>query len=804
MAVNALLPDGDRLWIGSSRGLLRRDGEQIEAERGAPEQAVGAPVSGLALDADGALWASTTRGVLRQRGDRFDLLGSADGLANDISHCVLRDRGGTLWIGNDGGLDRFIPGPLVGYTRRQGLLSDFVRAIAEDSQGRLWLGTRVGAQVVSHGPDGWNFAGAAVIDNRAGLVDPRIYDIAFMPSGDAWLATAHGVAVHRPGVGLVQLLTEQDGLPGNETRALYIENEERVWIGTTLGVALRQGARISAAADPLLARARVLSIRRDSLGRLWFGSLHHGLLRLDPDGSVSRYNRDNGLTSEIVWDVAADATGGVWVGSNGDGLFHIDAGGMIRRWTTADGLVDNFVWQLLVDDQGAVWSYTNRGLARFDGQRFRAFNEQDGLTHLEGSATAALQTRAGERWFAAAEGLMRFDATQRPTSAAPPRVVIERAMLGSEAIEPGAQLPYGARNLTFEFAAPSFERASDIRYRYRLSGNHDAWSEPLAYRPITYASLAPGQFSFEVEALGAEGAWKSVAASFPFRVAAPLWARPWFWLVTGLALVGLVWSGIRLRIQHIEARRRELELLVDERTQALQAVNLQLEAASLTDPLTGLANRRYLGRQVHADVAQSRRAYCSEGVRDDRDISFLMVDIDHFKQINDRHGHRAGDAVLRQFADLLRSQIRASDYAVRWGREEFVVVARQTSAAHSVRLAERIVRAARKHRFELDEGQPALRSSCSVGVSHYPPCPDRPEAFGWEQVLDLADAAVYLAKSRGRDRWIALQLAGGCQQTQDAELVAAIKADPEAMALRRMIRIVDAVASADIDSAEAG
>ena len=804
VAINALLPDGDRLWIGSNRGLLRRDGERIEAERGVPEAAAGAPVSGLALDADGALWAATTRGVLRQRGARFDLLGSGDGLANDISHCILRDRGGTLWIGNDGGLDRFIPGPLVGYTQQQGLLSDFVRAIAEDQQGRLWLGTRIGVQVVSRGPDGWDFAGARVIDSRAGLVDPRIYDIDFMPSGEAWLATAHGVAVHRPGVGLVQLLTEQDGLPGNETRALYIENEDRVWIGTTLGVALRQHGQVSVAADPLLARARVLSIRRDRLGRLWFGSLHHGLLRLDPDGSVSRFNRDNGLTSEIVWDVAADAEGGVFVGSNGDGLFHIDAGGTIRRWTTADGLVDNFIWQLLVDDQGAVWSYTNRGLARFDGQRFRAFNEQDGLTHLEGSATAALQTRAGERWFAAAEGLMRFDASRRPANVAPPRVVIERAMLGSEPIEPGARLPYGARNLAFEFAAPSFERASDIRYRYRLRGNHDAWSDPLPYRPITYASLGPGQFSFEVEALGPEGAWQSVATSFPFEVAAPLWARPWFWLAAGLGLVGLVWSGIRLRIQRIEARRLELELLVDERTQALQAVNQQLEAASLTDPLTGLANRRYLGRQVQADVAQSRRAYCSEGLRDDRDISFLMVDIDHFKQINDRYGHRAGDAVLRQFADLLRGQIRASDYAVRWGGEEFVVVARQTSAAHSVRLAERIVRAARGHHFEIDEGQPPLRCSCSIGISHYPPCADRPDAFGWEQVLDLADAAVYLAKSRGRDRWIALQLEGGCQATQAAELVASIKADPEAMASRRMIRIVDAVASAALDPAEGG
>lgn len=789
VAVSALLASGNRLWIGTSGGLLHYAEGRIGVAAGQPAAARGVAVSGLAIDTQGEIWASTARGVLRGASTGFVLLDTSHGLANQISHSILADREGIVWIGNDGGLNRFIPGSFVSYTTRQGLLNDFVRTLAEDARGRLWLGTRQGVQVVEKQGGSWAVERGRTITTDDGLVDPRIYDIGFRTDDEAWMATAHGVAVWREGEGLVRLYTEQDGLPGNQTRALHFEPDGRVWIGTTLGVALKRGDNIALAADPLLAQARVLSIRPDTRGRLWFGSLHHGLLRLDPNGNVTRYNRDNGLTSEIVWDIAPDAQGGVWVGSNGDGLFHIDAEGRIQRWTTANGLVDNFIWQLLVDDQGQVWSYTNRGLSRFDGTGFWTYTEQDGLTHLEGSATASLQTRSGERWFASAAGLVRYEALRRASEGQPPPIVIERAQLGGQDLEPGSRLPYGARNLAFEFAALTFDRAGDLRYRYRLRGIDDAWSEAQSYRPITFASLAPGDFVFEVQARSPSGEWSATPASFAFQVATPLWARPWFWTLLGLVALGLLWTGIRFRIQQVEARRRELEGLVRERTLALEKANQKLEEASLTDPLTGLANRRYLTRQVATDVAQSRRAYRGDSVLPNRDIIFLMVDIDHFKQINDTWGHLAGDEVLRQFAALLRSEIRESDYVVRWGGEEFLIVARQTEAGLCSIMAERIVNATRAKSFTIDDSGRTIQCTCSVGVSHFPFCQDDPDAFTWEQVLDMADASVYLAKTSGRDGWMAVR--NDCKEriADTAAFVTAVKSNPTAMAGQGRIRI---------------
>jgi len=177
----------------------------------------------------------------------------------------------------------------------------------------------------------------------------------------------------------------------------------------------------------------------------------------------------------------------------------------------------------------------------------------------------------------------------------------------------------------------------------------------------------------------------------------------------------------------------------------------------VTDPLTGLHNRRFLVNQIHTDVAQSRRAYRGDAEFPNRDIIFMMIDLDNFKQINDTHGHGAGDRVLRGYAELIGEQIRESDYVVRWGGEEFLVVARQAESSQCDVIANRIIRNARAARFPINEQGDTVPCSCSMGIAYFPFLRDMPDALGWEQIIDVADIAVYLAKALGRDGWIAIQ-----------------------------------------------
>ena len=153
----------------------------------------------------------------------------------------------------------------------------------------------------------------------------------------------------------------------------------------------------------------------------------------------------------------------------------------------------------------------------------------------------------------------------------------------------------------------------------------------------------------------------------------------------------------------------------------------------------------------HRNVALGRGDRATVNV----DLVFLMVDVDHFKSVNDAHGHHAGDEVLRQLAAVLRSATRESDTVVRWGGEEFLVVGRNTCRKECAVLAERIRARVAAHEFRLDDGT-VLRRTCSVGFASYPVVGSTPDHVEWEQVVDLADQALYAAKLGGRNAWVGL------------------------------------------------
>jgi len=168
----------------------------------------------------------------------------------------------------------------------------------------------------------------------------------------------------------------------------------------------------------------------------------------------------------------------------------------------------------------------------------------------------------------------------------------------------------------------------------------------------------------------------------------------------------------------------------------------RLVRSVLTDPLTGWNNRRYLEARLREEIARSRRSGSP--------IACLMIDVDHFKSVNDRFGHLAGDEVLRGVARRIARQVRGSDVAARYGGEEFVILLPGTDAHAAAALAERIRAAVAERPFELGGGREPLPVTVSVGVAeHGPVSPEGADAG--EALLARADAALYAAKSGGRN-----------------------------------------------------
>lgn len=785
--ITALFEGGDgQVWIGSRDGRLWR----TDADGGTPRPVIDADPGGnedaiyalLQVDAN-TLWIGRANGVeIRAAADGALLQrirhqpGNPHSLASSEVRALLRDRGGQLWVGGyGGGVQRHNPLNTAFRLRDRHALPGIdnlnVRAVAELSDGRILLGTHDqgigvfdaalrpldvlrdargapllrGVRITGLAETG---DGALWIGSDAGLFrraaeDAPLHPFALEtgrvrrlladPRGDLWIAAEDGLWRHRPGgMQLERTHAEAGASLRGDVNALGIDAAGRLWIGGESGLALLTdpagGARWIEAAHP--ARGNnpdVLGLLVDADGSVWFDTpagLFH--LRLTADGreQVEAISQKYGLPGRPFGaNLLRDAQGRLWT----QGHMLDPALGRVLTLGPADGV-----------ELGSAW--------------FRAY----------------APTRAGVLLFGGTQGLLAVLPDQfRYSDYAPPLAITDLRIDGASApqarLRDGLTLQPRQRSLSIEFASLDYSAPERTRYAYRLLGESEDWTHVDAgYRVATFANLAPGDYRFELRGSNRSGRLGEQPLSIPLRVL-PAWWQTWWARLGGLALLALLLHGvIHQRTRWLRARQHELQRHVAARTQELQDVSAALreksqalEEASLTDPLTGLRNRRYFAARIEEDVRDSLRAHDSGIDAPQADLLFFMVDIDHFKQVNDDHGHAAGDAVLMQVAQRLRACFRDTDHLVRWGGEEFLVVARRSDHRHAAELAQRVVHAIGDVAFELPDHH-LLRRSCSLGHAAFPLQRAFPHQSGWSEAVELADRALYAAKRAGRNGWIGI------------------------------------------------
>lgn len=183
----------------------------------------------------------------------------------------------------------------------------------------------------------------------------------------------------------------------------------------------------------------------------------------------------------------------------------------------------------------------------------------------------------------------------------------------------------------------------------------------------------------------------------------------------------------------------QLTAVFNDMVRRLREGRAELERLSITDELTGLANRRRLDTELEQEVQRHERHK--------RTCAVLMLDVDRFKSLNDTRGHPAGDAVLRQLARILQENTRKGDIVARFGGEEFVVILPESTLAGAVEKAERIRAATEEHRFVIEDGGAEARVTVSIGVALFPQHGRTPDTL-----IVAADGALYRSKQAGRNR----------------------------------------------------
>jgi diguanylate cyclase (GGDEF)-like protein len=775
--IDAIVVDRQRtVWARSAAHLWAK----TESEAAFHDETRALPATSTSgyLDVDhrGNLWVPTDRGVATHDDSGWHVVGAAEGLPTEWARDVLEDREGSIWIASLGVHRMLGRGELTTYDRRSGLPNAVTWCFLWDRNARLLVGTDLG--LARSTATGW--------ETVAGTADHQVRAVVEEADGTLWMGGSPAEILRVGTNGDVR----KYAVPGRTVLKLVRDADGALWVATRGGGLLRKAAnedRFSPVTVPNATPGETFRwLTIDSRGRLWAAG-EHGIACLDR-GTWRRYTKRDGLAHDHAAYIAESASGDLWATyfePLGIVRFSIGAKGTMRitdRLDARRGLSASKIFLIGEDAQRRLWVGTGVGVDLVNGPLIEHLGLADGLAGDDIDAMAFLAQPDGEVFLGTSSGFSHYVPRADAPRVEPPPVRITSSAIGAK------------HDFSATFAALTYLKQDLIEYQVRLLGLEDEW-RPAASRDVRYAMLAPGRYRFETRARLRPGAW-SAPAAMDFVIAPAWWQTSWARALALLAIAALIVLAHRARVALLRRRNRELEAIVAQRTHELADVNTRLLDLSVTDALTGMKNRRYLDLCMPEYMADSLRRHESmtragiDPTHANADLLFFLLDLDRFKEINDRFGHAAGDRVLVDIHELLKTAMRDTDTLVRWGGEEFLLVARNSSRHEAAAIAERIRGAIAGHAFIVGRRTTSLRLTCSIGFAAFPFLPLDRARFGWQEVLDIADTCLYAAKHAGRNRTVGV-IAGDCR-------------DPETLVQRIRQSLDDVVAAGEVTLASGG
>jgi len=739
---HALLEASDgSIWARSTQGTLQLPARaEAFINRTAPSDR-GDPMHRYPLveDASHRILTASQHGVLRWQGQGWQFFGKPQGLPGDGRvHALLSDREGGLWLGLRGtGLLQWRGyGRWEAWTDADGLPSSVV-----------WTMQRAGGASAG-GPAGdplyvGTGRGLAIQDAAQG----RFRGVPLPHAGDVYQLTPDGLgglwaatdvaALHRVrgARALPGALKTPGGAEDGFNRALTARDGS-LWVLTPgklrRWAAPGRGEAPSIEAPPGGEQAGLTDLCETPDGTLWFAG-HRALARYRDGHWLPSLPIDGG--AEFV---ACGADGTVAAASEAGHTWRVRAPAAAEPTIEAlqgPALRGRLIMSLLIDSRGWLWFGTDAGLVAHDGTRWKLLDRSQGLVWNDTSGYALYEDRDHSLWIGTSRGLSRLIDPSAVFAAAMPRPVLMGATRGAARVPvaDGQTLAWARDRIQLRVATLQFSDRA-LRIEHRVAGRDEGWVASTSPE-IELAGLEPGAYRIEVRLADPETGRHSEPAAFGFALRPPWWRTAWARALGACGLLALSLGAYLWRRHQWRQRQVRLEQLVRERTRELEASRAQLEELASRDALTGLWNRRALTEILRREVIRARRERTP--------LTLAIVDIDHFKQVNDTHGHPAGDAVLKDFAARLAGTVRPYDAVGRLGGEEFCLV------LPGLDLSQPDDRR-RLCRMQVD----ISRAPTVIGVvtSSFGAAMLDAELLDDERLLEAADQALYRAKRAGRNQ----------------------------------------------------
>jgi len=693
-------------------------------------------------DPNGNILTLSTTGIARWNGSSWQTFDASNGItSNDISS-ILTDRQGSIWFSTRGhGIERWVGyGQIENWTVNQGLHNDIVWTVFRDSRRRLWLGDQLDLDMLDPALNR--------IQTAPGFIRGFFQEtdgITESPDGGIWVSSLPGFVMHAaPGGKFIEVAR----LP-NTTR-LFNDSSHRIWFCTRDGLYVARDPATNVSIEkypaPVPPLENFTDAAEDVHGNLWFVSSHR-LYRLSGT-TWTEIPLAAGLTRGDIRSVAIAPDGTLWLGGGLSNLLHLKVAGNHAQVLDAlapPKIISNDIEFVRFDRRGWLWVGTDLGVNVFDGTHWNLLTQRDGLISNDTNEGAFFEDTDGSIWIGVNGGATHLLHPHQLFASHRLRVKLTSAMLGKHPLnlqgERNSWRWHGAP-LDIDFSSLNFEREDSIQFRYRLVGLEPTWnttSEHTAH----YAAVPPGDYRFEVQALDPDQHNVSPVLFLDFVVRPPWWRTGLFYILLILLVLGLSLLAWKWREQQLLREQQSLERLVAQRTSELEAEKGELVAAreallhqASHDALTGIWNRSAILEILQREMTRAHREHA--------DLAVVLADLDHFKQINDSHGHLAGDSILRDAAQRMLENIRPYDFIGRYGGEEFLLILPGLSTEEPFSRLTQLHQAMSETPF-LYDGK-SFRVTSSFGG-----CGLHDSIMSIEDMVRCADEALYRAKASGRD-----------------------------------------------------
>lgn len=516
--------DNDRIFSISKNDLSIQSRLAVSSNKEMPPDVT----SPIMIDKEGNIWIGTwNKGLIKISDPSTYIVGFNESIK--INSSVI-DKYGHIWIGSVNGLFEVYKNENQEWEKifhqviQQSKKSElFINLI--DSENRLWLSSDLRNVLL--------FELKSNKNKPSSLLKQKVPDIFNKMNSEAlltiyedkqerlWFSFAHKglVSLKVSDLNLLDFFGEGYYLPGNEVRVIYQDNKHQIWIGGWQeGISLFNPDRFE---SPL-------------------GSFNKSI------------TTDNGLPDNMIRAISEDRSGNIWVGTRHNGLIIFNADyHNTQSITMKDGLLSNAVWKIVNGPENKIWLITDSGIEQIDEASFKVIPPRKDF--LIGGLYSLINWKNKIWVFNDSEKLVIFEPSGSVKKTVYPPVEITKILVNGNTVnrKSFSNLSNTQNNLTFEFTALSFRDEKAVRYQYRLLGANENWTEPMEHHFVSFASLSPGKYTFEVRAINSEGIVSNTPASFSFIIVPPFWQRWWFILLIGIFLAVIIYLVLRSRIKRL-------------------------------------------------------------------------------------------------------------------------------------------------------------------------------------------------------------------------------------------------------------